>query len=44
MSKEFSHGWLGISDKGVFVPASIYLAKVKADYDEAFASVEIFHF
>jgi len=39
-----SHGWLGISDKGQFVPAGIYLAKVKADADEAFASVEIFHF
>jgi flagellar hook assembly protein FlgD len=39
-----SHGWLGIADKGVFVPAGLYLAKVKADYDEAFASVEIFHF
>ena len=39
-----SHGWLGISDKGTFVPAGIYIAKVAADYDEAFASVEIFHY
>jgi len=39
-----SHGWLGISDNGTFVPAGIYLAKVQADYDEAFTSVEIFHF
>jgi len=39
-----SHGWLGISDNGTFVPAGIYLAKVVADYDEAFTSVEIFHF
>ena len=39
-----SHGWLGISDTGVFVPAGIYLAKVTADYCQAFASVEIFHF
>ena len=39
-----SHGWLGISDKGVFAPAGIYMAKVKADYSEAFTSVEIFHY
>ena len=39
-----SHGWLGISDKGFFVPVGVYLAKVKADYDEAYAIVEIFHF
>jgi len=39
-----SHGWLGIADKGVFAPAGVYLAKVKADYSEAFASVEIFHY
>lgn len=39
-----SHGWLGISDKGTFVPQGIYIAKVKADYDEAFASVELFHY
>jgi len=39
-----SHGWLGISDSGTFVPAGIYIAKVKADYCEAYASVEIFHF
>ena len=39
-----SHGWLGISDKAIFVPVGIYLAKVKADYCEAFASVEIFHY
>ena len=39
-----SHGWLGISDKGVFAPAGIYIAKLKADYDEAFSSVEVFHY
>ena len=39
-----SHGWLGISDAGTFVPPGIYLAKLEADYDEAYASVEIFHF
>ena len=39
-----SHGWLGISDLGTFVPTGIYIAKVEADYDFAFASVEIFHY
>jgi hypothetical protein len=39
-----SHGWLGISDLGAFVPTGIYIAKVEADGDVAFASVEIFHF
>lgn len=39
-----SHGWLGVSDKGEFVKAGIYIAKLKADSDQAFASVEIFHY
>jgi len=33
-----SHGWLGISDKGVFVPASIYIAKVKGEIIERLPS------
>jgi flagellar hook assembly protein FlgD len=39
-----SHGWLGISDSGTFVPTGIYLAQVTADYHQAFTSVEIFHY
>ena len=39
-----SHGWLGLNDHGYFVPAGVYLTTVKADSDEAQASVELFHF